>query len=266
MRPFFALLALAFCPLIHGEAPPLQQWIDEAIQAGGGIVTVPEGTHVLDQGLILNKAKKLALRGVNKERCILKLRPQPAPSQPTHLITLTGGCETLEIANLTLDGALENKSQVAELILVDGMAAPSDAPFKDITLRDCLLQNFSGSGVLFHRTEGGVIERCSFRDGGTQAIGFWNFSKGCIARGNRITRVSKAFDLLNSSTCLIEGNEVGECEIGVSILNEHPASDKERHILRNNGFSNSFLFVQPGGGTPQPLTEANDGLIPFPKN
>ncbi len=265
MRSFFALLALAFCPLMHGEAPPLQQWIDEAIQAGGGIVTVPEGTHVLDQGLILNKAKKLALRGVNKERCILKLRTPTGLAQPSHLITITGSCETLEIANLTLDGALENQGQVTELILVDGMTAPSNAPFKDITLRDCLLQNFSGSGVLIHRTEGGVVERCSFRDGGTQAVGFWNFSKGCVARGNRITRVSKAFDLLNSSTCLIEGNEVGKCEIGVSILNEHPASDKERHIIRNNGFSNSFLFVQPGG-TPQPLTEANDGLIPFSKN
>ncbi|MES2735356.1 MAG: right-handed parallel beta-helix repeat-containing protein [Verrucomicrobiota bacterium] len=265
MRPFFALLVLALCPLVRGEAPPLQQWIDEAIQAGGGIVTVPEGTHVLDQGLILNKAKKLALRGVNKERCILKLRPPAALAQPSHLIAITGTCETLEIANLTLDGSFENKGQVTDLIRVNGMTAPANASLKDITIRDCLLQNFLGSGVLIHNTEGGVVERCSFRDGGAQAVGFWNFSKGCIARGNRITRVSKAFDLLNSSACLIEGNEVGECETGVSILNEYPATDKERHILRNNGFSNSFLFVQPGS-TPQPLTEANDGLIPFPKN
>ncbi|GAA5135643.1 hypothetical protein GCM10023213_09290 [Prosthecobacter algae] len=265
MRPFFALLVLTLCPLVHGEAPPLQQWIDEAIQAGGGIVTVPEGTHVLDQGLILKKAKKLAFRGVNKERCILKLRTPADPSTSSALITLTGTGETLEIANLTLDGSFENKGQVTDLIRLDGMTAPAKAAFKDITIRDCLLQNFLASGVLFHNTEGGGVERCSFRDGGAQAVGFWNFSKDCTARGNRITRVRKAFDLLNSSACLIEGNEVGECETGVSILNEQPATDKERHILRNNGFSNSFLFVQPGS-TPQPLTEANDGLIPFPKN
>jgi len=43
---------------------PLQQWIDEAIRAGGGVVTVPPGEHVLEKGLIIKDAKKLALRGL----------------------------------------------------------------------------------------------------------------------------------------------------------------------------------------------------------
>ncbi|MES2595460.1 MAG: right-handed parallel beta-helix repeat-containing protein [Verrucomicrobiota bacterium] len=52
---------------------PLQQWIDEAIKAGGGVVSVPPGEHELPLGLLIKDAKKLALRGLEKERCILKL-------------------------------------------------------------------------------------------------------------------------------------------------------------------------------------------------
>jgi hypothetical protein len=57
------------------EAPPVQQWIDEALQHGGGVVTIPPGVHVLEKGLLLKDAKKLALRGMDKEQCVLKLPP-----------------------------------------------------------------------------------------------------------------------------------------------------------------------------------------------
>ncbi|MDZ4287960.1 MAG: hypothetical protein U0984_08370, partial [Prosthecobacter sp.] len=57
------------------EAPPIQQWIDEAIKQGGGVVTIPPGVHVLKDGLVLKDAKKLAIRGMDKEDCVLKLPP-----------------------------------------------------------------------------------------------------------------------------------------------------------------------------------------------
>jgi hypothetical protein len=71
------VLSLTFlcCQLVLAETPPIQQWIDEAIKAGGGVVTIPEGVHVLPKGLLFKNAKKLALRGVSKERCVLKLPP-----------------------------------------------------------------------------------------------------------------------------------------------------------------------------------------------
>lgn len=71
---------LVFCLCLTSLASslaqaPLQQWIDEAIRAGGGVVTVPPGEHVLEKGLIIKDAKKLALRGMEKEQCVLKLPP-----------------------------------------------------------------------------------------------------------------------------------------------------------------------------------------------
>ncbi len=57
------------------DTPQLQQFVDEAIKAGSGIVTVPPGTYVLPRGLLLKDAKTIALIGMDKERCILKLPP-----------------------------------------------------------------------------------------------------------------------------------------------------------------------------------------------
>ncbi len=73
---FLPLLPLIFIShLLAAEPAPIQQWIDEAIKAGGGVVTIPEGVHVLPHGLLIKNVKKLALRGIDKERCILKLPP-----------------------------------------------------------------------------------------------------------------------------------------------------------------------------------------------
>ncbi len=74
MRAVLSFIFLC-CQLTHAETPPIQQWIDEAIKAGGGVVTIPDGVHVLSKGLLFKNAKKLALRGMSKEGCVLKLPP-----------------------------------------------------------------------------------------------------------------------------------------------------------------------------------------------
>jgi hypothetical protein len=78
MRRLTAIaLALLFSlPCIEAaEELPLQAWIDEAIAAGGGVVTVPPGEHILRKGLIIKDAKKISVRGVERETCILRLPP-----------------------------------------------------------------------------------------------------------------------------------------------------------------------------------------------
>lgn len=71
------LAALAFCtPLLHAQdANQLQKFVDEAIKAGKGTVTVPPGTYTLPRGLMLKDAKQIAIGGMDRERCILKLPP-----------------------------------------------------------------------------------------------------------------------------------------------------------------------------------------------
>lgn len=96
MRTFlsFILLFNLGAPLCQGaeEGPPIQQWIDEAIKQGGGVVTIPPGVHVLKGGLMVKDAKKLAIRGMDKETCVLKLPPlayaECAEATPAGSLTL----------------------------------------------------------------------------------------------------------------------------------------------------------------------------------
>lgn len=71
--PFVASVLLV--SLARSTEAPLQQWIDEAIRAGSGVVTVPPGEHLLPAGLKIKDAKKLAIRGMDREHTILKLPP-----------------------------------------------------------------------------------------------------------------------------------------------------------------------------------------------
>lgn len=261
----FAFLTLVLFLLsfaAQAEPPPIQQWIDEAIQAGGGVVTLPEGEHKLPAGLILKNAQKLAFRGVSKERCVLKLARKAGAAQADALLTISGSAQTVEIANLTLEGASDDGVKIAQLIRADGTSSAAGMPFKDIAIRDCIFQNFTGSAVRLSQVQGGSVERCSFRDGG-QAVEFHQRSQNCTARGNQIIRTRKAFDLLNASACVLVGNESRECSIAATVSNEGAALKNSAHILRNNHFSGAFLEVRPNT-TPLPLLENNEGLTASP--
>lgn len=222
MRP--ALLACLFglSAALHA-APPLQQWIDEAIQAGGGVVTVPPGEHVLERGLVIRAAKKLALRGMDKEACVLRLAPGAAPAP---LLEIQGPGETLEIANLTFAGGAAR----AGILL----RAPTDAkqPFKDLVVRDCLFESFAADAVRAEGVQGCVVERCSMRDGAGSAVVFGQNTRDSVIRGNQVVRTAVAFDLAGASACLITGNEVREGGIGVRVRQTAPAKP---HRIQHNG-------------------------------
>lgn len=225
-------------------------------------MTIPEGEHELPAGLVIKNAKKLALRGVSKEHCVLKLARRPGAAKTEALLAVSGSAETVEIANLTLEGGSGEGTEIAAVILTDGTSAPGETPFKDIAVRDCIFQNFAGNAVLMRDTEGGSVERCSFRDGGIQAVGFHQGSQNCTARGNQIIRTQEAFGLLNASGCILTGNESRECGIAATVSNEEAALTHKAHILRNNHFAGAFLKVRPG--TVPPLLEDNEGLISSP--
>lgn len=342
------VLSLTFlcCQLVLAETPPIQQWIDEAIKAGGGVVTIPEGLHFLPKGLLVKNAKKLALRGVSKERCVLKLPPltyalcaqdtaagtnelrvhsergwspgmrariecdgamdtftkKPCPfmlviiedvkpgllrlkdalpfpvpaktmirhEDAPNLIEIREACETLEIANLTLDGGrVDADPQVqghAQLCAVfatgayDYVKGPVGPKPKGIVVRDCIIQNFFGRGVALYSVEKAEIERCSFRDGCDEAIDFDHFTTGSSAIGNQITRCRIAFELNDANDCVIIGNEARDCSIGVNLWRWclQPGLN-EGHRVQNNSFiSMAGNAVQIGTGTRTNFFEDND--------
>src|SRR5436190_18645070 len=67
------LLPFAMAPA--QDAQRLQKFVDDAIKDGGGEVMVPRGTYVLPRGLMIKDGKQIAIIGVDRERCVLKLPP-----------------------------------------------------------------------------------------------------------------------------------------------------------------------------------------------
>lgn len=181
---------------------PLQQWIDEAIKAGGGVVTVPPGEHELPAGLVIKGAKKLALRGMDKERCILRLAKVPE-KQPSHaLIQIESGCESIEIANLTLQGAGQSIQSLVSIAPEKGSGTT-----KDITVRDCLFEDSSENALVVGHAGACVVERCSFRDFKGTAVLFSTGATDGAARGNHVIRCGKAFEIREPAKCSLVGNE-----------------------------------------------------------
>ncbi len=335
-----------FAPtLLPAAAPPIQDWIDEAVKAGGGVVTIPPGEHVLPKGLVIRDAKKLALRGMEKEACILKLPPlvhalsaaetaagageiavsaaqgwepgmrarieaagepdsftqKPKPffvaeikaveggrlllkaplgfpvppgtiirhEDAPNLIEFRGACEGVEVANLTLDGGrvagdppVQGHAQLCGVMAAGAYTyekGPTGPKVKDLEVRDCILQNFFGRGVAFYSVENSSVQRCSFRDGNDEAVDFDHFSTGCVARGNQVTRWRVAFELNDANGALVEGNEVRDCALGLSLWRwcKQPGLN-EGNVVRNNGFTgiagNGF---QIGTGTAKNVFEGN---------
>ncbi|HYF34172.1 MAG TPA: right-handed parallel beta-helix repeat-containing protein, partial [Prosthecobacter sp.] len=187
-----------------------------------------------------------------------------------NLIEIRGASDTLEIANLTLDGGRADDSpKVRGHAQLCGIFAagpytyekgPSGPKPKGITVRDCILQNLFGRGIAFYSVEDSSVERCSIRDVNDEAIDFDHFATGCVARGNHIIRSPVAFELNDANTTLIVGNEVRDCGIGVNLWRwcQQPGLN-EGNIIRGNLFAritgNAF---QLGKGTARNVIEANE--------
>jgi hypothetical protein len=185
------------------------------------------------------------------------IRHEDAPN----LIEIREACETLEIANLTLDGGrvatdplVQGHAQLCAIFATGSYgyeSGPTSPKPRGIVVRDCLIQNCFGRGVALYSVEKAEIERCSFRDGCDEAVDFDHFTTGSRAVGNRIIRCRIAFELNDASDCVIEGNEARDCSIGLSLWRwcRQPGLN-EGNIVRNNRFTgitgNAF---QIGTGT-----------------
>ena len=197
----------------------MQEWIHEAIKAGGGVVTVPDGEHVFTETLVIENAKKLALRGMGREGCVLRMQDAAKP-----MIEIRGEVEMVEIAGIVFRGGAG--------VRVKGG--------KDVQVRDCLFEELTGPGVALLGTQESGVERCSFRDGKAAAVIVDESARQILIRGNHVTRAPLAFDLRAATECMLEGNEVRACISAIHITGSEPAS-AQKHVVRNNG-----LFATEG--------------------
>lgn len=218
------LLLLFFGLSLHAqEAPPLQDWIQEALKAGGGVVTVPDGVHTLAEPLVIENAKKLALRGMGREDCVLRLaRPGPA------VIEIRGASESVELAGITLQGG--------------GVRVMGG---KDIQVRDCLFESSGGPGVEFLGSTESGVQRCSLRDGSGPALRVAGGAQKIELRGNQIARCAVGIELDQANACGVVGNEIRGGQTAVRVLAGKTAA---KHRLVDNAFydiTGEPLLLQP---------------------
>ena len=111
------------------------------------------GGHVF--GLLKNAKKPY--------RCVFKLSPQAYAAGARNIIEIYGACDTIEIANLTLDGGRDGteslgqeRAQCAAIYAAGDYhhdKGPAGPKPKEIVIRDCVIQNGIGRGVVFYSVE-----------------------------------------------------------------------------------------------------------------
>lgn len=135
----------------------IQEAIDDANKAGGGIVVLEEGTYVLTNTITLKS--KVTITGAGKLKTILLKGP-----------TMTGSGFNVEdtpqlldvvISNLTLKGTRSGKSNG---ILIRGK---NEARHSRIMLQNIAVTDWSAQGVHMKRTNNIIMDKCNFQYNGS---------------------------------------------------------------------------------------------------
>lgn len=137
---------------------PIQAAIDSASTAGGGVVVLTAGTHVLTQPITLKS--KVTLCGEGKTRTVLK----QAPGFTTGT-ALTGGSARLTdvvIKDLTLDGLQTGGTNGIVLAGAD----PRPNWHSRVMLQNVKVTNWAGMGVHIKRTSSIIMDHCEFQRNG----------------------------------------------------------------------------------------------------
>ena len=136
----------------------IQAAIDAASSAGGGVVLLKAGTHVLTEKITLKN--RITLCGEGREQTLLK----QAPSFTTGT-AIGSGKERLTdilIKNLTLDGLQTGGTNG---IVLTGTDPRSDWNAR-VMLQNVKVTNWAGMGVHIKRTASIVMDNCEFQHNG----------------------------------------------------------------------------------------------------
>lgn len=201
---------------------PIQEWIDQAVKAGGGVVSIPPGVHELSRGLLLRGVKKLALRGIEREHCVLRLADSASGEA---LITIGEKTETVEIANLVLETASDALARPSPLplaircgaeVAASSSAGESSGP-RDVMVRDCIFQNWPGTAIHISNTREAAVERCSFREIAKTGVLIDRQSQMVDVLGCWFIRCGLALEVADAAQGHFIGNEILQGRDGIRI-------------------------------------------------
>lgn len=181
---FLVLLQFSVNSLAEGfSGKQIQQFIDDAIAAGGGEVVLPQGRHRLSEPLVIKDASKLRVIGLDAEDT--HLLPATGIEKPFPLLVIEGKTEGVRIAKLTFttgDSAIDFAGH--PLIQIRGTAtAPAS-----VEIDRCLFEKHGGSGVVLEQVKGSSIKASTFMDLGGSAIQVTDETSSMVIQHNHIIR------------------------------------------------------------------------------
>lgn len=202
----FLLLQFSANGLAEGfSGKQIQQFIDDALAAGGGEVVLPQGRHRLTEPLVIKDADKLRLIGLDAEDT--HLLPATDIDKPFPLLVIEGGIEGVRIAKLTFttgDSTIDFTGH--PLIQVRGTVTEPAS----VEIDRCLFEKHAGNGVELQQVKGSRITASTFMDLGGSAIKATGTATDLLIQHNHITRVATpAIDLgPEAQTTEVISNEV----------------------------------------------------------
>ena len=184
--PLLLSLTLSTSLLAEGfTGKQIQQFIDDAIAAGGGEVVLPQGRHRLSEPLRIKDASKLRLIGLDAEDT--HLLPATDITQPFPLLLIEGKISELSIAKLTFttDGSSQDFANHPLIAIRSSTSAPAQ-----VEIERCLFEKHSGPGILVEHVKASRITANSFMDLTGPGIQVQGTSETLLIQHNHLTRTA----------------------------------------------------------------------------
>ncbi|MEW6358699.1 MAG: right-handed parallel beta-helix repeat-containing protein [Planctomycetota bacterium] len=136
---------------------------------------------------------------------------------------------------------------------------PTGPPVEDITIENCIIRNFFHRGIALYSVVRPTVLNCTVENTMAEAVDFDHFCTHCVARGNNLSRAPVGVEMNDASYCLIEGNTIRECGVGVNIWQwcKLDNLNVENKIVGNTILDTKNTAIRCAKGADRNLIEGN---------
>lgn len=166
---------------VTDDAAAIQRAIDAAAKAGGGVVTLDPGTYLVryrpsedgDGGSALTLRSGVTIRGVDRQRCVLKLADaQLGPGSYARIIASKGEISNAALRGFTIDGSRQAQGEFRDTLGGAAVLLGWKGRCINVSVEDMIVRDAVGQGIMLQGTVGNVsrnlkiannrVERTSF--------------------------------------------------------------------------------------------------------
>lgn len=225
---------------VTNDAPAIQRAIDAVAKAGGGVVTIDPGTYLLryrpsddgDGGSALTLRSGVALEGVSREHCVLKLADaQLGPGSYARIIASKGEIRRAALRSFSIDGNRQGQGQFRDEFGGAAVLLGWKGRCIDVTIENLIVRDATGQGIMLQGSIGNVSRNLRISNNLVERTAFIGIQSsqfdGIEIVGNVINDChDNAIDVYGDDTAghstvatshraTIAGNRIRGCSIGV---------------------------------------------------